>query len=456
MTPSKSLKYLLPDRSFLRSMATVAVPVALQNLIISSLSLVDTAMISPLGEASIASVGIVSQFFFLFICVAFSVASTAGIFYARFHVSERVGEMRSVTLMSVSVLSLLGACFAAAAWFAPRLVLGLYTPDPELIEIGSGYLFWLAPCFLFFGPALVFSAGFRTTGYPRMPLFISAAGFVCNVILNTILIFGYLGFPALGVVGAAVATTFSRLLEIILDLIWMRRLQAVFAIGIEDVKRPERGLARAFFRALLPIFLTDFLWGLSQNAYQKAYAHLGQTALAAVQLSASVETLLFVLSRGICAATIVDIGALLGRDHIEAAKAQSRRYLSFQILTGLIVGLILMLAPQAFLIFYVIDSERLRLSAAHLLMIRGLFMPIKFGNDMLVGGILRTGADLSFTLSAEALCVWIYSVPAAFIGAQVLGLSIEWTYLAVSLVELVKFVPLFIRYKSGRWIRALH
>lgn len=444
-----------PDSLFLRNMCAVAIPVALQNLISSSLSFVDTAMISTLGEDSIAGVGLVTQYFVLFFCIGFAVASTAGVFYARFFVSEKREEMRGITALGTWMMILVSLLFMGAGFFAPRAVLGLYTQDPALIQAGSEYLVYLVPGFVVYGISMIISSGFRTTGMPRLPLITSIISFAANVFLNWVLIFGMLGAPRMGVAGAALATTLSRFLEFALNLILMLKTNAAFRAGLAELFRLQKALVMPFIRVMLPIFLTDFFWGLAQNLLQKAYAEIGTTALAAMQLGNTVENLLFIFIRGVSSASVVTIGGQLGLGLEDKAKEEASQYVKVAVALGVLLGLPMILFPQLFLIFFDLDTELLRATSQTLIRIRGAFLIAKFMNDVLLAGILRAGADSLFVFFAEGFVTWALVIPGAFLGAMLFRWDIVGTFLLVTALDNAKLLMLYPRYRKEKWIRSV-
>lgn len=445
------------SRDFLRRSLAIALPVALQALIASSLSMIDTAMISPLGELALAGVGLVSSFFIMVWSIVVSLSAGAEILYSR-TIAGDINEsgalqLQEVTKIAGSSLALVSGLFVLAGLLVPKQILSLYTDNYDLQLIGADYLSYLAPSFFFFALTSLFGAGLRTSGRPRVPFYCSLVGFVTNIILNAILIYGLLGVPAMGVKGAALATSLARLLEFILIVFASR--QAAFSLKLKSLKSWQAPLFLSYCKLTFPIFLTDFFWGLSQNVLSKAYAYLGPQAIAAMQVMTTIGALLSIFLRGISSATVVQLGHLLAGDKRPEAIAESQRFLKLTLFLGLLMMSLLTLCPQIFLVFFDLSQPGLAETCLHLLRVKGFVILFEFLNILLLGGILRAGADSLYVFKAEGFVTWFLAVPFAFLAARWLGWPIHYSYALVSSSELVKLTLLYWRYRQDKWIRPL-
>src|SRR5690554_2750769 len=190
---------LIKDKIFMKSMLAIAVPVALQNLISSSLNMIDTLMISSLGQASIAAVGLANQVFFLYILITFGINSGSSIFISQFWGKEDVKGIKKVMGLSITLSFIAGTISTLAAFFFPSQILGLFIKEQEVIQLGSKYLRIVSLSYTITAISFAFSIALRTTGRPNVPLKVSIISFGTNTILNYLLIFGKFGFPQLGV-----------------------------------------------------------------------------------------------------------------------------------------------------------------------------------------------------------------------------------------------------------------
>ncbi|MDO5725610.1 MAG: MATE family efflux transporter [Tissierellia bacterium] len=441
------------DSNFLKKMLPIALPVTLQQLIATSLNLVDTAMISSLGETKIAAVSLVVQFNFLLVCVVIAMTASTEIFFSRDYGAKKYENLFNTTKVSLSILLTISAIFAYVSIFIPKNILSLYTKDMELIVEASSYMRYLAPSMIFFALNAVFAAGFRTGGSPNIPLKVSILSFFTNIVLNYAFIFGKLGAPKLGVSGAALGTSLSRGLEFIIFVSLSLLRKEYFIKRFKGAESKYLMSLKRFIIVAFPILLTDVFWGLAQNMYQISYANLGQQALASMLLSTTIENITYVMFRGLAAACVVLLGFELGNGFIDNATELAEKFLSLAFKAGIVIGAMLLIFPGLFLKIFRLDDPLLIGVCKNLLRIRGLILPIRFSNDILLGGILRGGADSMFVLQREGAVTWLLAVPGALIASFIFNLPVEAVYGVIAATEIIKLMLLYPRFSSGKWIR---
>jgi Na+-driven multidrug efflux pump len=234
----------LRDRSFLKELLWLALPISFQQLINASLNMIDVIMVGQLGEASIAALGLSNQVFFVLILLLFGTTSGMAVFTAQFWGKQELEPIRKVLGMSILATSLFALTFASAAIFIPHKVLGLYTNDPEVIRIGSEYLHIVGFSYIAVAIATSYIAVLRSIQLVRITVIATVTALIFKSILGYTLIFGHFGLPALGVRGAAIGTASGWTLELIL------LLGMVYAF-----KTPLAGSLRTLFSFDLSCFL---------------------------------------------------------------------------------------------------------------------------------------------------------------------------------------------------------
>ncbi len=223
------------DREYYRQLVIFALPLALQNLVISSLNMVGVVMIGQLGETPVAAVGLAAQIFFLLQLVLFGINSGASMFTAQLWGKQDLPNIRKVLAMAILLGLVAGSIFLGLAWLAPQAVLGIYSEDPQVVALGSDYLRIFGWAYIFFPVTFSFAMVMRSIGDVKMPILVSIGALVFNILLSYLLIFGKLGLPALGVRGAAIAALAARMLEcgVLLWIIYRRRLP--IALRLKDL-----------------------------------------------------------------------------------------------------------------------------------------------------------------------------------------------------------------------------
>ena len=442
------------NKDFVKRLLLIAVPVTLQNLIASSLNLVDTIMIGSLGEVSIAAVGLANQFSFLFHLLMFGTLSGMTVFIAQFWGKNDLPNIHRSLGLGLTIGLMGTAVFASLGWLAPHLVLGFYSKDPEVIRLGSLYLRIVVFCYL--PTALSFTFGFssRSIGNAKLPMIVSMIALGSNTILNYCLIYGNFGFPQLGVQGAAIATAISRWMEFFLILTLMKRQGSPLLTKISAYFSYSKEFVLTVLKTSGPVIFNEFLWALGMTLHMVAYAHIGTQAVASIQIANTINGLFIVFGFGVANACAVILGNTLGEGKIEEAKQEGRWFLMIACGVGLVLGGILFFSKPFALQFYTVQSETLQI-ASGLLTVMAISMPLKMVNATTIVGVLRSGGDTRFALVVDVGSVWLVGTALAFLGAYILHWPMVWVFALVSLMEVAKIAMGLPRVLTNRWARNL-
>lgn len=446
----KQLK--VEDKHFYRTLAAVALPIALQSLISSSLVLVDNLMVGQLGEKALASVGLAAQIFNIQWMLLFGFCTGCATFVTQFWGVKDLANIRKVAGLGVLVCFSLSMLFFLVAVVAPNSILRLFTDIPEAIEAGSRYVRIGAPCFLLLAITQPLSGILRGTQQTKIPLYISSFSFLLNTGLNYIFIFGKFGFPALGISGAAMATVIARMLEAMLMVaailskknILSGNIRSFFAFNISFVKR--------VFRNATPTMINEGLWGTADASYNAAYGRIGITSYAAVQASSTIMSLFAHAAFSVGDASLILIGEQLGQGNTDRAYEISKKLIKVGVAVGAIFGVIIIFMANPILQMFDLTQEGLFL-ARRILLIKGVFLPLSMYLVIQVTGTLRSGGDTKFAMFLEGSTMWLIGVPIAFLGALYFKFPIYVIVLLVQVESIIKAVILSKRYKSGKWLK---
>lgn len=443
----------LKDKIFLKSMLSIAVPIALQNLITSSLNMVDTLMISSLGQASIAAVGLANQLFFFYILITFGINSGSSIFIAQYWGKEDIPSIRKVLGLALSISTIVGIFFTIVAFFFPKFIMSIFIKEPEVIKLGSDYLKIVSLSYIVTAISFAYSVALRTTGRPNVPMKISAIAFVTNTVVNYILIFGKFGFPAMGVKGAAWGTVIARGTEICFMLYTVYSTKGVLAASLKELLTWSKEFVSKYLKTTYPVILAEGFWSLGQVMYSIAYARIGEESTAAVQITNTIQNIFFVVVRGLANACTVMVGNKIGGGDETEAYEYAKKFMIISTLIGLTLGIILATTTKfTLMLFKGLDPSLYEVSRK-LLVVMGLTFVIRVFNTTAIVGVLRGGGDTKFAMVLDIWTVWIVGVPLAFIGALVLRLPVHYVFVIVTLEEVFKVVVTIPRIISKKWIR---
>lgn len=444
----------LKDRVFLREMLTIALPISFQQLINASLNMIDVIMVGQLGEASIAALGLSNQVFFVFILLLFGLTSGMAIFTAQFWGKQEVEPIRKVLGMSLAITSAIALLFTLAAILAPRTVLGFYTKDVEVIEIGASYLSIVGFSYIPVAIATSYVATMRSIHLVKLTVIATISALVFKTIVGYILIFGIFGMPALGVRGAAIGTASGWTLELILLLILVYTQKTPLAANPLTFFSFDLSLFSRVLKTTLPALANEMFWSLGITTYNAIYARIGTDSIAAVNVNATIEELGFVVFMGLGNACAVMVGNRIGAGKKDEAFETVRRVVILSVLAAWTVGLIVILSRDVVVGLYDLSPSG-EYNVRMLMLMMAFVLWIRMFNFSTFIGALRAGGDTRFALIMEICSIWLIGVPAAYIGAFVLELPVYYVYLMVALEELAKAFVSGWRVYSRKWIHDL-
>ena len=443
------------DKSFYRTLAALALPIAFKNVITLSVNLADNVMASSLGKDALGGIYIATQIFTLLqnltdgMCTALTVLATQ---YWGKRDTDSIKRLCAIVMRA-------GLVLAALAWLAgfciPRQVLGLYTDDILVIEQGIPYLQILSFSFLCFCVTEVLVAAMRCVEQVRIGLWVSLVTLVVNVSLNYVLIFGKLGFPALGVRGAAIATLVSRICELMVMLVYTRRIDQKLLLRFRDFLTRSAPLAKDLAKYGLPILGGSLVWGLNMNVQSAIIGHLGSSAISAVSVANTVFALLSVVVFGVSAAASVIIGKTVGEGQIELVKSYARTLQMLFLGLGLVTGAAIYLSRGPVMRIYgSLDPETLRLTRQFLTVLSVTTVGTAYQACSLTG-IVRAGGATSFVFINDTIWVWCVVIPSALIAAFVLHAEPWIVFSCLKCDQILKCSVAVVKVNRFRWIKQL-
>lgn len=448
------MQRFLDDKTFFSTLFKLWMPIALQQLIFSSLNFVSTMMIGQLGETSVASVGLANQIFFLFQLLLFGVSSGAAIFVAQFWGKHDIKNIRRVLGISLALGSVGALVFSAVALVFPEPALGIYSTDRAVIALGSKYLRIAGLQYFVFSISTSYAVTLRSTGNVRLPVTVSIFALCLGAVLNYALIFGQFGLPALGVQGSAIASTAARFIECALLLTLTYTTRSVAAASLREMLAFDLSFLTNILKTMLPVTLNEILWSMGISAYNLVYARIGTESVAAVSIAASIENLAFVPFIAVANVAAIMIGNRIGAGEEHKAMEYAKRFLQMNIVVGILLGSAIFISADRVLEFYKIDVAAHQY-ARNVLTVMSFALWIKVSNMMLIVGVLRAGGDARVSALIDVGPLWLLGLPAAATAAFVFGLPVYWVYLLTISDEACKLVFASWRLISKRWINNL-
>ena len=452
------LQALKRDKAFYRYLVSLTAPIALQNLITFSLGLIDTLMVSRLGNDEMAAVTAANVPVFLLISIVFGVQSGVGILISQYWGKKDLPSISRV----IGVAALLGVSLAlvvAVVLFAwPVAIMDLMSNKHHLSLLGAPYLRLIGFSYVFNMLSSIYVSAQRSVENAGFGMKLFGMSTVLNTGLNYLLIFGKCGFPMLGVEGAALATLLSRVAEFLVCLICALRSRLI-PLDLRALLRPGWEMLRRFVKYASPVLLNELLWGLGNSLLTVILGHttVSVAFLAANGVMGNLNRLFLVVCFGLGAATAVMIGKAIGEGQSHDELMSLAKTLSWvTILVGAVLAVIaLVLVPLLFqpVIFPLFELYDLSAHLATTLAVTGFAcIPLHAYSISAVTGILRAGGDVLWSTVLDLAPQWVLALPLTAVLALVLDADPWFVSLAIQAESFLKCPICLWRIRSRKWI----
>ena len=449
------LRDWLGDRELYGRMARIAIPVSLQSLITVGINLLDTVMLSGMGDAQLSASSLGTQFINLFMIFCMGIGMGASVLTSRYWGMKDLYSLRkAVTIMLRIVLAFAGV-FTAATIICPALIMRMYTPDKPIIDYGVLYLRWLIPTYICMGLSLTCTIVLRSVGQTLVPLLTSVAAFFVNVFCNWVFIFGKLGAPRMEIAGAALGTLISRVFELICICGWFFFFDKRMTYRLRNFFMRCGDLLREYIRISIPVLISDGLLALGNNAVSMVMGHIGQAFVAANSVTMVTQQLSSVLTIGISNASGIITGHTMGRGDFEKAQKQGHAFLFMSFVVGCVAALIILVLRGPIINFYKV-SEEAKLIAWELMDAILIIVIFQSMSSILTKGVLRAGGDTKFLMAGDILFLWVASIPLGYLSGLIFQWPAFWTYTFLKIDQIIKCVWCYGRLRSGKWMKKIY
>lgn len=442
-------------KAFYKHTIAITAPIALQNFMDAAVGSADVIMLSFVGQTAMAASSLAGQVMFVLQMLLFGVCSGASVLAAQYWGKGDRRAVERVMGLSLRITMLIGAAFSLAALVCPQLIMHIFTNDTALVAEGVRYLRYISPAYVFGGFATVYLGVMRSVERVKMSAAVHCSAVLMNVVLNACFIFGWGPFPVLGIAGVALATSVTRVVEVLICLI-DNALCKVVRLKVKDLFARGGQLMKDFFHFAVPAAANDIVWGLAFSVYSIILGHLSSDIVAANSVASVVRNLGSVVCFGVSSSAAIILGKAMGDNRLKEARVWASRFVWLSIITSFVGGVIILLCRPLVLQFmhlYVEVTEVVRHELSIMLLINSYYIMGQAVNTMLVCGIFRSGGDVHFGLKCDLISMWGYAVPVGLLCAFVFRLPEMWVYFILCLDEFVK-MPFFVRhYKQQGWIK---
>ncbi len=447
---------LITEKSFYKHVLLMAVPIAMQNLLVNITALADSVMLGRADESGmlLSAASLANQPFFLLTMICFGLSGAATVLSSQYWGRGNIEAIRKIISLTLKLVAVFAVFIGGAVLIAPEFVMSLYSGRAEVIALGAQYLRILGWAYLLFGLSNTMICCLRSVEIVLVSVVVNLCSFTANVFLNWVLITGNLGAPALGIRGAAIATLTARILEFIITFFYVFRCDKKLGFKPKDMLSFDKILLGDLVRHGSPVFINEVLWSLGITVQAAVLGHIEYSTgdpVAANSIASNVQQLCTVVIFGVANAAAVVVGKSIGERKIEEAKrkAYTLNIMSYGV-GAVSCGAVLLLRNAAVSLFGVVAETREL--AVELIVVTAVVAFLVSPSAVNIIGILRGAGDTKFCLIAEMICLWCIAVPAGVL-ASFAALPVPLVLACMKLDEPAKVLACAVRRRGNKWIK---
>lgn len=433
-----------------RQIMSLALPIAFQSLIQSSLSLIDQIMVAGLGSTAMAAAGLSLRPLTILFFMLLSVTGTLGIFVAQYWGDGQI-EKITPTLKHASIYALvILAPILFMTTIAPRQCMRLFSNDPDVISNGIIYLRIISGTYIPLMLIMLLSSIMKSCGKVKLPMTAGIIAVLINTLLNYLLIYGNGPFPTLGLKGAAIATLIARIIEATIIIVALLKSNIL--------RRPTGKLSKAqkiqFSKVAWPLIISELIFISSITFYAILYGRMGTHQMAAMTVLFPLQNIAFGIFAGMSTASSALVGQALGQGAFETAKQGAKKIMQLTLFLGTGLALFFAIILPIYLDFFSLENA-VYLQAQSLILIALCILPFQIMNMVIYEGILRTGGQTSYLVKIQLLTLWAIGIPAGIFAGFIFKLPLQYVFLAVSLEEIIRLSISYRMMQKETWIARL-
>ena len=441
------------DKHFYKNLLLLAIPIVLQNLVTYSVGFADNLMIGSLGDSAVSGVYMGNQIQTVLQVLSGGIEGAILLLSAQYWGRRDCQPIRRIASVGLRFSMGAGLFFTVICALFPRFVLSIFTDEPAVIEYGVEYLSVVCFSYLFFCITQALIASMRSVETARIGLAVSLCSLVVDVALNYVFIFGKLGFPVMGVRGAALATLIARIVETVVMLVYVRFIDRKLCYRFRELLHLDRTLLRDFIRYGMPVMAGQLVWGTNLMANSMILGRFSEGVITAASLANTVNSLMYVCMNGLSAAVGIIIGKTVGSGDLGKIREYSRTVQILFLILGLLTGATFFMIRDPFIGLYNISAEAMAYARQFI----GVLCFTGIGTCYECGclfGLVKSGGDVSFVFKNDTVFVFCVVIPSALITA-LLGCPPWVVFLCLKSHQVLKCIPAFFKIRKYNWMKNL-
>ena len=450
------------DKAFYKMIMAIALPIVIQNLLTNFVAMLDNVMVGKIGTDQMTGVAIINQLFFVFNLAVFGGMSGAGIFSAQYLGQDNHNGARNIFRMKLIIGIFIIAISMCVLTILHEPLINMFLHEGgasgnihATFKYARDYLYVMLFSIIPFVVANCYSTTLKEAGQTLVPMMAGLLAVIVDFVFNALLIFGLLGFPKLGVIGAAIATVMSRFVECGYLMFYTHRHsdKYKFIKGVYSSLYVPSSLVKKILLRGTPLLFNELLWAAGITMQTQALSPRGLSAIAGLNISNTLNNVVntFFLTMGVAISIVV--GQLIGAGKLKEAKETDTKMIVFSLMISLGVSALLLIAAPLFPRIYNTSGE-IRYLATRFILVYVLATPFNaFTNAAYF--TLRSGGKTVMTFIFDCGFIWMVNVPVAMLLAHFTNLPIVWLFFIISMLDAIKSIVGFVLVKKGDWLNII-
>lgn len=435
-----------------KTILALSVPIAIQGVLLTSMGFIDSLMASSLSEDHLAAMGIGSRWFWFLSSFLFSVATGASIILAQLN-GDKKKSAQFVQIAFVGLLIITGASLVIGFIFVlfPQWPISAFTKSGDVSSLAKPYIQCMGLLAIITAISAIFDAIFRAVKKSRLSLYSFIVELIVNITLNYCLIFGKMGFPELGILGAGLASLIARTLRTGMLAALMHHYSPITLIDlISYIVTIKRSTVQNYCRITGPIVVSSLVWSTGVFIVHTLFASMGSQELAIMTFITPIECFGLALVGGVCQGSSIAIGNTLGARRFEEAEQLAAAAIKLAIFSGITIAV-----TAVFIGYQLIDltslSSQAQTSARELLFVVAISITVRCVTATQIHGVLKSGGDTKFCMYMDGISQWLIVIPLLIVAIHYFNMPLFYAFLFVQAEEFIKLIPSQLRIRSNHW-----
>lgn len=444
---------LYQDKVFTKKLLSLMLPIAFQQFMLNLVSASDAIMLDIIGQSELSAVALAGQVQFVLSLFIAAVTIGTNTFTAQFFGKKDISSIEKIFAIATAFSVFISAVFTIAAALYPAQIMRLFTNDELLITKGAEYLKIVSPSYLFCGVSQIYMCIMKNCEMATKSSVISSVCVIFDAVMNAVMILGLIGFPKMGIAGAALSTAIARFVEMIWAITALARAKKI-KLKVKHITSVDKALLKDYIKYTSPVLGNELVWGVGLTMISVIMGHLGGDAVAANSIASITKNLVVCFCLGLGSGGGIMIGNELGAGNLAKAKEYGKRICRLSVLFGILAGMVILILSPAILHFSLL-TDRATEYLKYMLLILSYYMIGKSVNSTVIAGVFCAGGDSKFGFWCDTIVIWGIVVPIGAIFAFILKLPVTTVYFILCLDEFIKLPAVYRHYKKYLWVKDL-